>query len=151
MGSTKIQNENELLRWFEQGKTYAEMRELYSKKYNLEVGISMFANFRRRRGLDLRIARDSKLIPWAVKKEHSHHHSVHMLRREARRRSGMPIPPREEEILDGFLRTLAEDDAVVHYDPDTEQGFFRVSRRPGIDNDLIREPERVTKLGGSDE
>ena len=147
MGTTKVQNETELLRWFEQGKTYAEMKRLYWEKYNLEVGISMFANFRRRRGLDLRIARDSELIPWAVKPEHAHHHSVHMLRIEARRRAGLPLTPRQEETLEGFLRTLEDEDAVVHYDPDTEQGFFRVSRRPGIDADLVRAPSKVTKLG----
>jgi hypothetical protein len=39
---------------------------------------------------------------------------------------------------------MEEDGTVLHYDPDTEQGWFYVPKRDGIDTDLIRKPERVT-------
>jgi hypothetical protein len=144
MPATKIVNENELMRWFDQGKTHQEMADAYLEKYNLEVGRTMFANFARRRGLDRRQTRDDKLIPWEVKMEHRYAHSILMLRIEARRRAGFEIGERQEHAVKMFKQGLAEDGAVIHYEPDTEQGWFRVPPRPGIDLDLIREPDRAT-------
>ena len=63
-----------------------------------------------------------------------------MLRAAARRDDGRGNSPVIEAQLDLFLRRLSELDAVVHYDPDTEEGFFRVPRRHGIDKGLVREP-----------
>lgn len=144
MPATKVVNENEILRWFDQGKTHQEMAELYLEKYNIEVGRTMFANFARRRGLDRRQTRDDKLIPWEVKAQHRYAHSILMLRAEARRRAGHKLSERTEHAVDMFIQGLKEDGAVIHYEPDTEQGWFRVPPRQGIDLDLIREPERPT-------
>ena len=91
MPASKIQDEQELLRWFEEGKTYREMKELYASQYNLDVGTSMFSNFRRRRGLDTRIVRDEALIPWAVLPQHRYAYPVMNLRHEARLRAGDDI------------------------------------------------------------
>ena len=144
-GRSKIQDEHELVRWFEQGKTYDWMRREYKRKYNLEVGVSMFGNFRRRRGLKRRITRDDNLIPWEVKEEHRYAWDITMLRFEARRRAGLrPLKPSEEHQVDTWIAGLAADGAVVHYDPDTEKGWFHVPPRPGIDTDLIRVPDRRT-------
>ena len=62
------------------------------------------------------------------------------LRAEARRRDGRPISPEEEVALENFKAMLFEQDLVVHYEPETEQGWWLVPRRHGIDFDLIREP-----------
>ena len=32
------------------------------------------------------------------------------------------------------------EDAVIHYDPDTEEGFWRVPRRGGVDSWWVRDP-----------
>ncbi|MGC5019781.1 hypothetical protein [Micromonospora sp. DT47] len=90
-------------------------------------------------------------VAWAVRREHRYHHILHMLRTEARRRAGEPIPAAQLKKLEGWLRNLSEQDVVVHYDPDTEQGWWLVHRRPGVDDDLIRVPDRVTRQGGSRE
>lgn len=67
-----------------------------------------------------------------------------MLRREARRRQGMEASETDEFRLGRWLAGLEEDQAfVVHYDPDTEAGFFYVPREP-TDDDIIRRPERKT-------
>lgn len=141
MPASKIRDEQELLRWFAEGKTYRWMKEEYARKYNLEVGVSMFSNFRRRRGLDTRIVRDESLIPWHVEPQHRYAYPVMNLRHEARRRAGEQITPRMASQLEGWKRNLTADNVVVHYDADTEQGWFYVPRREGIDLDLIREPD----------
>ena len=66
-----------------------------------------------------------------------------MLRVEGRRRAGREIRPQDEARLPSFKRDLTERGLVVHYDPDTEQGFFYVPARPE-DADLIRVPRRKT-------
>lgn len=134
--------EDEVRRWFEAGKTYAWMQEEYLRKYNLSVSITMFANLRARRGWTRRIAETSNLIPWSVKPEHRFHRLVALLRYEERRRSGLPLQPRYERELTNFLASLKEAGAVVHYDPDTDEGFFLVAREER-DDDLIRRPSKV--------
>ncbi len=144
MGARKIQDEAEVTRWFSEGRTYEWMVQEYARKYHLEVVPSLFGNFRRRRGLPRRTVRDDALIPWAVKEEHRWAYPLAMLRAEGRLRAGSPVRQTDLDRLDGWKRGLTADDAVVHYDPDTEAGFFRVPRRAGVDLDLIREPSRAT-------
>lgn len=141
---SKIQDEQELVKWIEEGRTYRWMKEQYLKKYKLDVSITMFSNFRRRKGLDGRIVRDDNLIPWQVNPEHRFAWAIQMLRAEARRRAGHVDSESVLESLAGFKRTLDREQAVVHYDPNTKQGFFLVRRRDEVDTDLIREPDRKT-------
>lgn len=143
MGRAKIVDEQEVLRWFDEGKTYKEMVQLYWDKYNLEVGHSMFGNFRRRRGLERRTVRDDELIPWEVKEEHRYKWPIIMLRAEGRRRAGFDLPEKTEANLDRWLAGLEEDQCVVHYDPDTEEGWFYIPRTP-THTDIIHAPKRKT-------
>lgn len=144
MGSSKIQDEAEILRWFDEGRTYQWMQQEYLRKYNITTGLSMWSNFRRRRGLDRRIVRNDDLIPWEVREQHRWRHAIRMLRAVARKRQGKVLDVATAEALEPWLRGLASRDAVVHYDPDTDDGFHYVARRPGVDLDLIREPDRKT-------
>lgn len=41
----KIVDEGEVIRWFEEGRTYKWMTEEYLRKYNLEVAPSIWGNF----------------------------------------------------------------------------------------------------------
>lgn len=139
MPVSKIQNEQEVLRWFEEGRTYEWMVEEYLRKYNIQTGITMWANFRRRRGLPRRIVRDDTLIPWEVKAEHRWSYDLQMLRMEARKRAGEKLTHAYEGRLARWLTDLEEAGAVLHYDPDTEEGFHWVSREK-TDDDIIRRP-----------
>ncbi|PSL04147.1 hypothetical protein CLV30_106152 [Haloactinopolyspora alba] len=141
MGRPKIQNENEAIRWMEEGKTYNEIIELYRTKYNIETSQSMWAAFRRRRGLDRRTVRDDSLIPWAMKREHRWLFAPKMLRLEAKLRAGKSIDKDDKARLDSFKERLKTDGRVVHYEPDTKEGWFYVPAREGIDTDLIRVPD----------
>lgn len=148
---SKVQDMQEALRWLEEGRTYQWCVDEYKRKYHIETSISMWAALRRRNGIDNRIVRDDALIPWAVNEEHRHSHAVSMLRAEARRRAGRQLTPLMEDMLDTWLRGLERDGNVVHYDPDTEEGWWYVPRRDGIDLDLIREPDRKTGRRSSED
>lgn len=143
MAASKIVDEQEVIRWFKEGKTYQEMQDIYLEKYNIETVPSMWGNFRRRRGLARRITRNDDLIPWAVKSEHRWAYPVAMLRAEARRRAGFDLGMDTRNRLNSWLRTLDDDKLVVHYDPDTEDGFFYVPRLAS-DDDIIRRPRQKT-------
>lgn len=144
MPASKIVDEGEVIRWFEEGRTYAWMISEYERKYNIETVPSMWGNFRRRRGLDRRNARNDELMPWYIEPQHRWGYPARMLRAEARRRVGMELPPGEEHRLEVWKRHLDEEGVVVHYDGATEQGWFYVPRREGVDADLIRKPQRKT-------
>lgn len=152
MPAPKIQNEQEVIRWFEEGRSYPWMQEQYRKKYNIETSKAMWANFRRRRGLELRLERSPELIPWKVLPEHQLNYSLAMLRVEGRRRRGETLREVDATRLEAFKEQLAEGDLVVHYDPETEEGFFLVPRRENVDTDMIREPEkRTSRVWGADD
>ncbi|AWN07548.1 immunity repressor [Streptomyces phage Goby] len=143
MPARKIQNEQEVLRWFEEGRTYDWMVEEYKRKYNIETVPSLWGNFRRRRGLPRRIVRDDDLIPWLIKEEHRWLYPLAMLRVEARLRAGAKVSELELSRVTNWKQMLEEENAVVHYDPDTEDGFFYVPRQPD-DDDIIHKPQRKT-------
>lgn len=143
MPASKIQNEREILDWFEEGKTYAEMCDIYRTKYNIEVVPSLFGNFRRRRGLPRRIARNDDLIPWAIAEKHVTAYPLAMLRVESRLREGLPLRQTDEERVSSWKAMLEEGNLVVHYDPDTDAGFYYVPRERG-DDDLIHKPRVKT-------
>jgi hypothetical protein len=66
-----------------------------------------------------------------------------MLRAEARRRAGKDLTETDQNRLKNWMEMIKEEDAVVHYDPDTEEGFFYVPRQEG-DDDLIHRPKAKT-------
>ncbi|MFF7800265.1 hypothetical protein [Streptomyces olivaceus] len=143
MGAKKIQDEQEVIRWFREGKTYQWMIDEYKRKYGIDTAASMWGNFRQRRGLDRRIVRDDDLIPWFVTEEHRWAYPLAMLRAEARRRAGKELTSLDASRLANWKQMLKEEDAVVHYDPETEEGFHYIPRQPG-DDDLIHQPKRKT-------
>ncbi|MEU2111506.1 hypothetical protein [Streptomyces sp. NPDC019507] len=140
MPPRKIQDEAEVIRWFEEGRTYEWMQAEYLRKYNIETSVPMWSAFRRRKGLDRRNLRADDLLPWKVRPEHRHAYPAIMLRTEARLRAGRDMTERDSKRLSSWKTMLADEGLVVHYDPDTEDGFFYVPREAG-DADLIREPQ----------
>jgi hypothetical protein len=144
MPASKIVNEQEVLQWFEEGRSYQWMVEKYKEKYGIDTVPSLWGNFRRRRGLDRRTLRDDELLPWGMSDAHRWLFPAQMLRAEARRRAGKKLRADEEKRVDNFIDRLKRDKLVVHYDIDTKEGFFYVPAREGIDTDLIRKPAAKT-------
>ena len=80
-------------------------------------------------------------IPWAVREQHAGVLQHQMLGSAARVAQGLPVGAEGQRRLTAWLEDLRAADAVLHYDPETKEGWFYVPRRPGIDRGLIREPE----------
>lgn len=138
----KIQNVNEMRRWYEEGYTYKEMAQLHKEKYHIEVHPTSISSLRRREGWEGRLLKDHPLVPWDVKPEHQKRYLLNQLRREAKRRMGVQSSQSHSlESLKAWADSLREQGAVIDYRPCTAEGFFLVYARPGIDNDLIREPD----------
>lgn len=148
MSVTKLQDRDEFVRWYTEGKTYSWIIDTYREKYDTDIGSGTISNWRHQLGLERRAVVDTSLIPWEVKPEHRINHILNMLRSEGRRRGGQEVAPRTLAKLEAWLAGLAADDAVAHYDPDTEQGWWIVKRRPGIDTDIIRKPDGKTRTRG---
>lgn len=148
MSVTKLQNRDEFAGWYNEGRTYSWIIDKYREKYGIEIGTGTISNWRDQLGLPRRQINDPTLIPWAVAEEHQVNHLLDMLRAEARRRAGKSLSPTRLERLQRWLRSMEEDGAVVHYDPLTEEGWWKVPRRPGIDTDIIRAPEQATRQRG---
>lgn len=151
MPKTKIQDEAEVRRWFAEGRTLSWMREQYDTKYHIETSPAMWAEFRRRKGIDRRITRDLNLLPWSVRREHRWSYLVAMLRLVARQREGMELTDVAETRVYNFLRHLDENGLVVAYDPESEEGFSLVHRHEN-DDDIIRRPlSGLSQRGNRDE
>lgn len=92
-----------------------------------------------------RIKVDTKVstgsIPWKLLPEHRHMHPAKMLRTQARLDKGLPVGPSLARQCHAWRAALEADGVVVHYDPETDEGFHRVPRRPGIDQWWVREPD----------
>lgn len=118
-----------------QGKTQAEVAEQFGVSQSaIAVGIS-----RGRIKYEYVEQPKGRAMPWTVKEEHQQRYLARMLRAYHRREQGLTNAPPLERMLVTFLRSMAEADAVVHYDPELEEGFIRVKRRPGVDDHpLIR-------------
>ncbi len=88
-----------------------------------------------------RATADTTAIPWhPIRPAHRSRYLPRMLRAAARRARGEQNSPVIAAQLTNFLEQAEQLDFVVHYDPDTPEGFYRVPRRPGIDTGLVRDP-----------
>ena len=144
----KLQNTDEFTRWWNEGKSYAWIVAEYERKYNLRITPAAIGNWRARLALPRRQQRDLGLVPWAVQPQHRYRHALAMLRAEGRRRAGEPLSDIQAERLARWREFMKDENAVVHYDPDTEDGFFYVPRREGIDTDYVRVPDQNTRKRG---
>lgn len=80
-------------------------------------------------------------IPWTLLPKHRHYHAARMLRSAARQDAGLEIGATLKPQLAAWQKTLVDEDAVIHYDPDTDEGFWLVPRRHGVDKWWVREPD----------
>ena len=127
MRPTVIQDEREVIQWLEEGRTFKWMAEEYLRKYNLKVAAGHVQRLPVPHGSAYPRRANDDLVPWAVAEHHRWANPVMMLRAEARRRAGLSVTtPR----LDSWVAGLKRDGLVVHYDPDTDEGFFYVPARP---------------------
>lgn len=137
----RVESEAEVASWYRAGKSYRWMTEEHERKYHRKPTVAAFQSIVRRMDLPPRSLRNNPLIPWRVRREHQRKWTHSLLRNENRRRSGLPVPDTALTELERWKIGLEKAGAVVDYRPDTEEGYFLVPRRDGIDTDLIRVPE----------
>jgi hypothetical protein len=141
MAAPLIQDVQEMLRWFDEGRTPTWMSAEHERKYGVRVSPEAFINRHRRMGHERTLSiRHERLLPWKIAPEHRGLFAATMLRAYGRRKAGKPLSSRLDAQLDAFLRRLEDGDLVVHYDASSEDGFALVPRRVGLDGGLIREP-----------
>lgn len=138
----KIVDRGEVKRWYEEGRTYRWMVQEYARKYNVQITVAAFSELRRQEGWTKRYVHNEDLIPWKVEERHRYKGPAAQLRSLANRRAGVEMDDRRNRQLDAFLAELEELNAVVHYDPETEDGFFYVPREEG-DTDVVRRPRKT--------
>ena len=137
----KIQNVAQFIRWYNEGLSYTEMADRWMKENDDVITPTAFSNLRIRLGLGPRLAtRDRDLIPWDVREQHLVLLPMRMFHAKTRRDRRLPVNPDQLQRLLEWEKLLKEQNLVVHYEPNTDQGFFYVPAREGIDNGLIREP-----------
>lgn len=90
-----------------------------------------------RAGLTSRV-RYSDWLPWErIATQHNGHYAAQMLRAGARIEAGEETSTALQSRYANWKARMDAEDACVHYDPDTPEGFYYVRRRPGVDG-LIR-------------
>jgi hypothetical protein len=121
--------------------THAEIAEYVYKTTGVKVGRSTVSAALSRAGLTKRI-RYSDALPWErIRVEHNGHYAAQMLRAGARIEAGQEVSQDLSDRYESWKARLDSEDAVVHYDPDTADGFFYVKRRKGIDKGMVRSPK----------
>jgi hypothetical protein len=140
---TALIPDNKVRRWVQAGLGNKEIVERLRREDHIEVTSAAISVFRSRHNLqaDHTKIRYEELLPWTVKREHNSLYIAKMLRAEARRRAGGKLEGLALKRLENFLRRLEEENAVVHYEPATAEGFWLVTRREGVDTDIIRVPD----------
>lgn len=136
-----------LKRWFEDGWSYQHMADYWAAQpegHKLTPQAFMRACYK----ADWYVPRQARhmgtdLLPWTdIRAEHMDMYEVQMLRRESLRRAGHQFPKHDYEIqrLNAWLQGLRDEDAVIAYKRDTQQGWWRVKRKH-TDQDIVRLPE----------
>ncbi len=132
---------DELVRMVRKGMTQQDIADETFRRTGNRVTRAAVSAALQRAGVAPQRNRYSDLLPWRVRVEHDGHYASRMLRAEGRLRAGQEIPAREAQRLENWKATLQANHVVVHYDPDTVDGFHYVKARRGVDTDLIRVPD----------
>ena len=141
----RVPSKTQLAAYLRKGMTQQQIVDAWEAKTGVRVSRSAIAMAKARYGLETvghTRPRYEDTVPWRVRVEHTLHNDARMLRLEGRRRQGRRLTEKELRWLEAWLRDLREADAVVHYDPYTEEGFWWMRREPE-DDDIVRRPRPV--------
>lgn len=134
-----------LERWMDmEGKTDREILSLLAGE-GIYVTRQALSAWRTRRGAERRRPARPRVIPWHLRPEHRMTEPARAIRAYAQRERGEHLSSEVEERLERVLGHLRRVDGVFHYDPDTEEGWFVVKRREGVDLGIVREPDAPTR------
>lgn len=131
-----------LQRHARRGLTQQQMVEAWEEESGVQVSRSAIAMAMSRHGVEAAKPRPryEDTLPWHVLDEHKYNSQARLLRLEGRRRQGRSLNSKELQWLTTWRRELEAHNAVVIYDPETEDGFHWVQRTEA-DDDVIRRPQ----------
>ena len=128
----RVPDADQLRAYLDKGLTHAEIAEAWLKDSGISVSrstISMaVARFNLTDHSPRAHIRHKDLIPWKLEQEHVYKPEARLLRLEGRRRAGHQLRDDEIRWLENWKAELAAANAVVHYEPDTDEGFYWVDR-----------------------
>lgn len=122
----------------------AQIVAFLKEHMGIEVTTEALTMWRKRRGLDRKPV-NPKRIPWKLRPEHAVTVEAQAIRSHSRREDGLTVDKERSRILASMERRLYPQGLVIHYDADTERGWWAVPARPGIDLGLVREPDDVPR------
>lgn len=129
-----------LLRYAAEGLTQQQMAERWTKESPYRTTRSAVAMALKREEIPPVRPRPryEEEIPWRVAERHQRRTDAQMLRLWARRKHGKQVVGDEALRLNRWLGRLEEQDAVIVYVSDTEEGFFWIARDRTGDLDAKR-------------
>ena len=136
----KVLPDSLLLRLMREGKTDGQIVRYLAEHEDITVTRQAISAWRKRRGDDMR-PQAPKALPWTLRPEHRQLEPARVIRWHARVERGEELDPADRVRYDRAMKRLQDDRVVIHYDPDTPQGWFVLPRREGIDLGIIREPD----------
>ena len=124
------------------GLTQKQMVDAWEKESGVRVSRSAIAMAMHRHGVEAAKPRPryEDMLPWHVLDEHKYNAQARLLRLEGRRRKGGSLNSKELQWLTTWRRELEAHNAVVVYDPATDDGFHWVERAE-TDDDIVRRPQ----------
>ena len=138
--STQKLDDKEVEQLLRSGKSQMQVVRMYRKR-GVDVTQSAISQAISTGRIKVDTDRASGGIPWLLKPEHRHRHAARMLRTQARLDAGLTIGQSLVTQVETWRAGLELEDTVVHYDADTEEGFWRVPRRTGVDLWWVRDPD----------
>lgn len=143
MPPTRVPNKTQMRQYLERGLTQAQIVDAWEQESGFRVSRSAIAMAIER--YDLKSAhprpRYEDLLPWTVAVEHRQHIDARMLRLEGRRRAGQRLSESEARWLQQWKDDLERVGGVVHYERDTDEGFFWIPREKEHGDELIARPK----------
>lgn len=135
-----------LRRHAQAGMTQQQMVNAWEKESGVRVSRSAIAMAMRRQEVEAANPRPryEDMLPWHVLDAHKYNTQARLLRLEGRRRQGRSLNSKELQWLTTWRRELEAHNAVVIYDPETEEGFHWVTRLDS-DQDIIRRPDQSSE------
>lgn len=138
-----LPSDSTLLKWRDEGLTHQQIADRVYEREGIKVTRSAVSVALHRAGETHKI-RYADEVPWErIKSVHNQEYPLTMLRTLGRRNRGLPISKIQDERLDSWLNRLDEEDAVVHYEPRSERGFYYVPRLPEDGDGYVRKPSKV--------
>ena len=138
-----LPSDSTLLKWRDEGLTHQQIADRVYDREGVRVTRSAVSVSLHRAGETHKV-RYLEQVPWdRIKAVHNQEYPLTMLRSLARRNRGLPISQIQSERLDSWLERLGEEQAVVHYEPQSEHGFYYVPRQPEDGDGYVRKPSRA--------